>query len=437
MFQMPFSEEYERLVLMDMLSDKAALETAKEMLTENSFYDKKHSLLFKNICEMTDAGAHVDQVTLEAYMAHGNTLEKIGGQYALAGYFSYVDSSAMIIQHCSVLLDYEAKRELLVDLTESQGELKSGVAVEEVIERFRGKMDTIKTRQKDTNFIHIKDVMPEVYNDLVEKANSKTLSGVTSGLKSLDRYTDGWQPTDLIIIAAKTSQGKTALALNFALSAAKKNNPALVFSMEMSAKRLCDRLISHETGIQVSGDSLRRNPPTHDIWGKINHSCGNLSNYEILINSTPGMNISAMAVSAKKAVEQHNVKLIIVDYLQLAEGDNKESRQLEVTSVSRGLKRMAMSLKVPVIALSQFSRELDKTERVPKLSDLRESGAIEQDADVVIAIHNAIDSEKMKYPIPGPHDNTREIHVLKNRNGEIGKILVTWNPERVSFYDIA
>jgi len=431
----PSSPEIERAVIGAMLFEPEAIETAIELLgTGEAFYNPQHQVVYRAITDLYKQNTPADQITLTELLQTRKQLEYIGGESYVAGLAGEITGAANVPHYCKTLLDKMRGRLGISGMVSKVKDLESGTNTEQIISEavayLMGLLDKTVTKPYRT----LREIMPDVYESIQNRTNSTKCTGIPTGLSALDRYTDGWQPGDLIIVAAKTSQGKTALSLNFARHAARQGFPVGIFSMEMSDSKLGTRMLSAESGVDLAPGV---HSYTQDEFKRLCNGCGELSKLPVCIDDTPGLTISQVIAKARRMQRNMDIKMVIVDYLQLAEGDNKENRQIEVTSISRGLKQLARAIRVPVIALSQFSRKADESDaRRPRLSDLRESGAIEQDADLVIFIHNATSKEKMDYSCSGDKENIRELIIPKNRNGITGEILTYWKKDCLTFYDV-
>ena len=439
MTNMPHSNDLERAVLGAMLFEQEAIDIVMELITADVFYEQRHAVIFRTIADMQLTGEPVDQLTLTENLRKARMLGTIGGESAIAGLIGEIVGAANVGFHCRVLLDkYNLRRIIsLVSGTRVQGEegkIDAADLAAQTIDQLTAILDQTKSRPYQT----ISDAAHEAYGIIIQRAGSDKLSGVPSGLTRLDRMTDGFQPGHLIVIAGLTGSGKTALALNFLTSAAKCEVPIGMFSLEMNTIELLLRMFALESGVNHA--EVRYTQPTKEQWERLAESASSLSRLPVVFDDTPGISLPTLAAKARKMQRDKGIKMIIVDYLQLMEGTNRESRQLEVASVSRGLKRLAKSMHIPIIAISQLSRKANESEfRRPQLSDLYESGAIEKDSDVVMFVYEPSPDGKKELAegYTGEEiENIRELIIKKNRHGRTGTLPIYWNSNRLRFSEL-
>ena len=434
----PQALDVEEAVLGAMLIEPSSVDMALEELTASSFYDPKHRMIFEAMSELVTSHVSVDIVTVSAKLREKGNLEVVGGPVALADLSEKVGAAAHLEYYVKILKQKTIQRDLITAAGEIlRDAYDDSVKVDYLIDTAQSKVyDAIQSNlRKD-----VQDV-GSVINDamkLIEKnQKSSGMSGVPSGFPSLDRVTRGWQPSDLIILAARPSVGKTAFALNLARNAAvDRNMPVAVFSLEMSALQLVMRLMTTESGF--SADKLKGGSPIQPYeWPELEQRIAALSKAPLYIDDTPSLPLMEFRTKVKRLVKSKGVRLFIVDYLQLMQGpaELRGLREQEVAAISRTLKATAKELNIPIIALSQLSRNaVQRTGGTgkPQLSDLRESGSIEQDADMVIFIH------RPDYLGLGESPDGKEatqIIIAKHRNGEVCDIEMRFKAEQVKFIE--
>lgn len=423
----PHALDLEELVLGACLLEQDAINLVYPIITENTFYDPKHQQIYKCICSLTKKGIRADISMVMQELKKIGYLEKIGGAYFLSTLTQKLASSAHIETHARILVEYELKRDLIihsVNLLKNLYEEKNDVF--ELIGEQIQKMFQLTNFKSNNKTKHIGEIHSSSMQQMSDVITSGKPSGTPSGVDFLDKLTNGWQKTDLIILAARPSMGKTATALQFIkYPSLNLKIPTALFSIEMSAKQIMGRLQSSESFVNVS--KITTSNIDADELAAINKDCENLSKAPIYIDDTPSLSLFDFRQRAKRLVIDHKVELIIVDYLQLMTADGKGNREQEISLISRGLKQTAKELEVPIIALSQLSRNLEsRPNKKPILSDLRESGAIEQDADMVIFLY------RPEYY--GLMDNYQYFNhsleakgllmaiIAKHRNGALGEI---------------
>ena len=435
----PQALDVEEAVLGAMLLEASCVDLAMEELTPSCFYDQRHRMIFEAMGSLVIDHISVDIITVSNRLQERGDLETVGGPVMLAGLSEKVGSAAHMEYYVKILKQKCIQRDLI---TASYDILKDAydesINVDDLIDKAQTKVyDAIQSNvRKEVQ--DISSIINEAMNDIQEQQGSEGLSGVPSGYVSIDRITNGWQKSDLIILAARPSVGKTAFALNIARNAAVDHHlPVAVFSLEMSCKQLVKRLMTSESGL--SADKIKGSVKMEPYeWEQLEFKLRNLSKAPFYIDDTPGMSIMEFRTKAKNLVKNKGVRLIVVDYLQLMQGpvELKAMREQEVAAISRTLKATAKELDIPIIALSQLSRQAVTragSAGKPLLSDLRESGSIEQDADMVIFIHrpdyvglseNIEDREKT------------QIIIAKHRNGETRDIDMIFKSERIRFLEM-
>ena len=435
----PQALEAEEAVLGAMLLEPSVVDASMAELTKDCFYDKKNQMIFEAMSKLVTEHTSLDIITVSEKLKAMGNLEAVGGSVVLANYSERVGSAAHIEYYIKILKQKTIQRDLI---TASYAILKDAfddsTDVDDLIDMAQSKVyDAVQNNvRKDVQ--EIGSVLNDVISDIQERQDSTGLSGVPSGFPTLDQITQGWQPSDLIILAARPSVGKTAFSLNIARNAAVDHHmPVAFFSLEMSATQLAKRLAISETGL--SADKIKgaiRLEPYE--WEQLEYKIKDLAKAPLYIDDTPGLPLMEFRTKAKNLVKNKGVRLIVVDYLQLMQGpaELRGMREQEVASISRTLKATAKELNVPIIALSQLSRQaVQRTGGAgkPQLSDLRESGSIEQDADMVIFIHRP-DYVGLS---ENPEDKEKtQIIIAKHRNGETRDIDMVFKSERVKFLEL-
>ena len=403
---------------------------AFEMLTAEDFYKENHRIIFRRMAELADKLEAVDVVTLSEKLRVEGELEKVGGTATLARLASYVPTAANIEYYAKIVVEKAILRRLISASTEiaasaymAQGE------VDEILDTAEEKIFRVAQKRFVQGYISLKDVLVETMERLEYLVSHKGETvGLSTGLGDLDRMTSGFQASDLIILAARPSVGKTSLGLNIGRNVAIKSNlPVIIFSLEMSKDQVAQRLLCSEAAI--NGQKLRNGYLDDDEWRRLSMALGRLGEAKIFIDDTPGITVMELRSKSRRIKSEHDLGLIIVDYLQLMKPSKKmENRQQEISEISRSLKGLARELNVPVLAMSQLSRAVEqRQDRKPMLSDLRESGAIEQDADLVMFLYTDSELESQ---------NTIELNVAKQRNGPTGSFKLFFSREICRFEDL-
>jgi len=434
---MPNSREAEQSVIGSMIMDKDAILTAMEMLISEDFYYKQYGILFDTMIELYSKGLPVDLVTLQNKLKEKDVPAEIASLEFVRDLLNAVPTSANVKYYAQIVKDNSMRRKLIKLNEEIENECYMGKeSVETVMDITEKKVfDLLSTRGGGGDYVPIRQVVMNAM-DRIEKAsrNKGNVTGIPTGFIDLDYKTAGLQPSDLILIAARPSMGKTAFVLNIAQNVAfKQGMTVAMFSLEMSKEQFVNRLFSLES--KVDSQHLRTGNLTDAEWESLIESAGVIGKSNLIIDDTPGITIAELRSKCRKYKLEYDLKLIIIDYLQLMSGSggrSSDSRQQEISDISRSLKALARELQVPVIALSQLSRAVEqRPEHRPMLSDLRESGAIEQDADVVMFLYRDDyynpDTEKK---------GIAEVIIAKQRNGPIGTIELVWLPDYTKFANL-
>lgn len=437
----PQNIEAEQSVLGAMLLEKEAIVRVMEILRPDDFYHDAHRIIYQGISELFNRSEPVDLITLSEQLRQRDSLESVGGVTYLTALVNSVPTAANVEHYARIVEEKAVLRKLIRVSTEIVSNCyNSNEEVEKIIDQAEQLIFNISQHRTSESFSLIKNVLMETFEKIEYLYNHKGgVTGVASGFADLDRITSGFQPSDLIIIAARPSMGKTALCLDIARNAAINSKlPVAIFSLEMSKDQLAQRMLCAEA--RVEGQRLRTGFLTEKDWPRLTYALGRLSEAPIFIDDTPSISIMEMRTKARRIKAEHGLGLMVIDYLQLMQSSNRiESRQQEISEISRSLKALARELKIPVIALSQLSRAVEsRQDKKPMLSDLRESGAIEQDADVVIFIYrdeyyNAIKEEDIISGKKTDNKGKAEIIVAKQRNGPIGSIELGFQKEFARF----
>jgi replicative DNA helicase len=444
----PWSEDAERAVLAAMLLSGDAIVTVMELVTEDMFYREGHRRLFRAMSSLANTGAVVDPLTLSNELEQRGDLVAAGGKEYIGGLLDEIPTAANVEHHCRIVRDKALRRRLIETATSLVREgHESPADVAELLDLAEHKILELNDSRGNEGFIRIKSLLWSAMERIeILRTSGGNLTGVPSGFADLDKMTLGFQPSDLIIIAARPSMGKTAFVLNMAQYAAIESNvPTAIFSLEMSTQSLLLRMLASEG--YVDAQRLRSGQLTAQDASNLAKAAALLGQAPIWIDDSPGLSVLELRSRARRLKTQADVKLLIVDYLQLVSGPpNSESRQQEVSAISRSLKALAKELNIPVIALSQLSRASEQRggeNRRPQLSDLRDSGAIEQDADLVLFIYRPEMNER-PYDDQGnprmvsgttdiPLDGYAEVIVGKQRNGPTGHIRLHFRKSHTRF----
>lgn len=434
----PQAVEVEKAVLGAMLLDNSAISRVVEVLgDETVFYLSAHRKIYASVLALYDRGEPVDQIKVTEELVSRGQLEEVGGAAAVAALAGEVATSANAVHYSDIVLDRAMRRKLIdgstQTVTESYEETED---VEAIIDRAQQRIFAIAERQMTGQVVSLKSALTDTFS-AIEKAAERagSLSGVDTGFGDLNYYTGGFQNSDMIILAARPSVGKTAMALNLSRNAAvKTKTPVLVFSLEMSVQQLSQRLLCAEA--RINSHSLRNGNLTGEDWERLVNWTEKLADAPIFIDDTPGISVMEMRAKARRAKMEHDIGLIVVDYLQLMTTTSRtDNREQEIASVSRSLKGLAKELDVPILALAQLSRAVElRTDKKPQLSDLRESGSIEQDADVVMFLHRPGRYEEVDEE-GNSLENVAEVIIGKQRNGPTGTVELVWLPEYGRFED--
>lgn len=430
----PHNIEAEQAVLGCMLLDADVIPTVTELIKSEDFYRDDHREICEAIIDITEKAGPVDIITVSEQLQLRGTLDNIGGLDYLAGITGAVPTTANARHYAKIVEEKALLRRLIKAAADISG--MSYEASEEaafVLDRAEKSIFDILQKRSTQGFTHIKDVLLETFSRLEELYNSKGfITGIPTGFNDLDFKTAGLQNSDLVLIAARPGMGKTAMALNIAQYAAvQRHVPVAIFNLEMSKDQLVNRMLCSE--VMVDSHKMRTGKLEDDDWKKIAQALAPLSEAPIYIDDTPGISVMDIRAKCRRLKLEKNLGLVVIDYLQLMQGRGKiENRQQEVSEISRSLKILAKELNVPVVTMSQLSRGPEsRTDHRPMLSDLRESGAIEQDADIVMFLYR-----DDYYNPETERKNIAEVIIAKHRNGSTGTVELRWFGEYTKFANL-
>ncbi len=435
----PQAVEVEQAVIGAMMLEQRAIVRAFEILDESCFYHAPHGRIFAAMLGLFERGTAVDQLTLTEELKRRGQLDDVGGVVYLAKLGSEVATTANIDFHARIVLEKALGRKLIETSSEIiERAYAADEDVQTLIDNAEQKLFTLSENQIGEGFEPLEKVMGETFEHLeTVHARKGTVLGVDTGFADLNDQMSGFQKGDLIILAARPSVGKTAFALTLARNAAVDAGVGMaIFSLEMSKMQLAQRLLSVETKVDLH--KLRTGRLNDEDWMNLTHNIERLARAPIYIDDTPGISVLEARAKARRLQREHGVGMIIIDYLQLMSGHLRtQSREQEISHISRGLKAMAKELDVPVLALSQLSRAVEsRTDRRPQLSDLRESGSLEQDADVVMFIYRP-EMYDLKSPDGESLEGLAQIIIGKQRNGPVGSVELMWNKESATYEAMA
>ena len=428
---MPNNVEAEQSVIGAMLMDRDAITIASEILTVDDFYQKQYGILFEAMVELYTENVPVDLITLQNRLKEKDVPPEISSLEFVRDMITKVPTSVNVGTYAKIVSEKATLRRLIRVNEEIASACYAGKdSVEEIMEDTEKKIFQVLQRKTNDEFVPIKDVVLNALDKIEAASRMKgSVTGMPTGFIDLDYKTSGFQPSDLILIAARPSMGKTAFVLNIAeYMAFRSNETVAIFSLEMSKEQLVNRLFALES--RVDSQILRTGNLNDNDWSSLIEAAGVIGRSNLIIDDTPGISVSELRSKCRKYKLEHNLGIIMIDYLQLMQGSRRaESRQQEISDISRSLKEIARELQVPVVALSQLSRAVEqRPDHRPMLSDLRESGAIEQDADIVMFLYRDDyynhDTEKK---------DVAEVIIAKQRNGPIGTVELAWLPRYTKF----
>lgn len=430
----PQNLEAEVSVLGSLMLDKDAIVKVADLVAPEEFYDPKNQLIFQTILELFGRNVSIDILTLTNALEEKKALEKVGGSSYLTELVNAVPSAANVTHYAYIVHKKGTLRKLIStanDITNlSYGEQGD---IETILDEAETKLFSVSQKHLRQNFIPINNILTATFERIDELHREQgKLRGLATGFIDLDQKLGGLQKSDLVILAARPSMGKTSLALDVIRHVGVHlKMPVGIFSLEMSRDQLVDRLLSAQSDVNLW--KIRTGHLNDEDFEKIGEAMGVLSESQIFIDDAAGSNVMDVRTKARRLAMEHNVSLLVVDYLQLMSGHNTENRVQEVSEISRSLKILARELNIPILALSQLSRGVEnRPDKVPQLSDLRESGSIEQDADVVMFIYR----EDMYKGRDSRRPNIAEIHIKKHRNGPTGQIDLYFDQDKTSFKNL-
>ena len=438
----PQALDFEKAVLGAMMIEREAYSLVCEILKPESFYDHRHELIYTAIQNLSQADRPIDILTITEQLKKNGTLEEAGGPLYISELSMIVGNSAHTEYHARIIAQKHLARQLISYTSKIQtNAFDETIDIDQLMQDAEGELFEISQNNMKKDYTQIDPIVKQAYQALQKAASNKSgLSGIPSGFHKLDKITNGWQNSDLIIIAARPAMGKTAFTLSMAKNiAVDMQIPVAFFSLEMSNIQLVNRLIVNVC--EIEGEKIRSGQLKQYEWGQLDIRINNLYGAKLYIDDTPSLSIFELRTKARRLVREHQVKLIIIDYLQLmnASGMRHGNRQEEVSTISRSLKSLAKELNIPIIALSQLNRSVESRDsqqgqgKRPQLSDLRESGAIEQDADLVAFIHRP---EYYKILTDENGNDTRgkaEIIIAKHRNGSVGDVMLRFKGQYARF----
>jgi len=429
----PHSVESEQSILGSILLDKDAMITVAEIISPDDFYKETHKIIYESMVSLNNKSEPIDIITLTEELKGKGHLTDVGGISYITSLSTIVPTTSNVKYYTDIVKEKSVLRKLI---KASNDIIKLGyeksTKIEDVIEQAEKKIFDISQEKASDDFKPINEVLMDTY-DMIEQlyTNKSDVTGVTTGFKDLNKKINGFQRTDLILIAARPAMGKTAFSLNLVQNAAIKGNASVaVFSLEMSKEQLVQRMLASQSSVDLK--KIKTGTLGDSDWPRIIDAMAVLSDTKIHIDDTPGIKISELRSKCRKLKIEQGLDLVLIDYLQLMEGDGRnESRQQEIAQISRSLKILAKELNCPVIALSQLSRAPEqRADHRPMLSDLRESGSIEQDADIVMFLYR-----DEYYNADSESKNICEVIISKNRHGETGSVELVWLGEVQRFGD--
>jgi len=428
----PQSVDVEASLLGAVLIDPDAIVQVADIVRPIDFYDERHRIIYEGALRLYEQQSPIDVLTLSEELKSEGVIKEVGGGAYLTQLTNTVPTAANAEQYASIVATKSIRRRLISasnEIAQIGHDEKRTIA--ELVEEAEAKLFEVSQRHVGNDISSMEMILADSFDRLDSLHKDKgTIRGVSTGFKDLDGKLAGFQKSDLIILAARPSMGKTAMALNLAQNVAiKADKPVLLFSLEMSKEQLVDRMLASEAG--VNSWNLRTGNLSDSDFEKIGHAMGSLSEAQMYIDDTPGLTVSDMRTKARREAHKRELGLVIVDYLQLMSGGSKfrgdGNRVQEISEISRGIKSIARELNVPVIALSQLSRSVEsRSPQIPQLSDLRESGSIEQDADVVMFLYR----DDYYNPDTSEKPNILDIFISKHRNGPTGRVEIYFDRER-------
>ena len=431
----PQNVDAEMSLLGAVLIDEETLADITEHVKPHDFYDKRHAIIYDAILRLYEKNKPVDLLTLTDELKRKKEIDGIGGSAYLTELTNYVPTAAHAASYAEIVAQKAVRRRLI----KASGEISElgyneETNTQELLQQAEAELFAVSDQSLKQDLISIESILTDSFDRMEELHRNKgALRGVRTGYRDLDNMTAGLQRSDLIILAARPAMGKTTLVTNLAYNVATiAKQPVLFFSLEMSKEQLVDRMLADASGVDAW--NIRTGNLSDDDFSKLSEAMGEMSEAPIYIDDTPGVSVLEMRTKARRAAHEQPLGLIIVDYLQLMQGSGRDNgnRVQEVSEISRGLKLLARELNVPVIALSQLSRSVEnRSPQIPQLADLRESGSIEQDADIVMFIYR-----EAYYNPETERENITDLIIAKHRNGPVGKVELYFHPERLRFMSL-
>ena len=433
---LPHSIEAEQSVIGSMLMDKDAVIVALDMISSEDFYSKQYAILYETMLELFNEGKEMDLVVIQDRLREKNVAPELSSLDFIKEIITTVPTSANIKYYANIVKEKSTLRKLIKLNEDIANSCYVGSdSLEDILARTEKDIFELLQSRTAKDIRPIEDIAKNVlYRIEAASRTREVVTGIPTGFIDLDYKTSGLQPSDLVLIAARPSMGKTAFVLNMVQHIAmKKELPCMIFSLEMSSEQLVQRMIAMETGID--SQKLRTGNLNDNDWDPLIRGVVDVSDSKIIIDDTPGISVGELRSKCRKVKLEKGLSIVIIDYLQLMTGSSKrsENRQQEISEISRSLKALAREIKAPVVALSQLSRACEtRPDHRPMLSDLRESGAIEQDADIVMFLYR-----DDYYHKDTEHPNEAEVIIAKQRNGPIGTVNLMWKPETTRFVNIS
>jgi len=431
----PQNIDAEKSLLGAVLIDEETLADITEHVTQKDFYEKRHGMIYDAMMRLYEKRKPVDLLTLTDELKRKKELEDVGGSAYLTELTNYVPTSAHAESYAEIVAQKAVRRRLIRASSEiSEMGFDEESSTQELLQQAEQELFAVSDQSLKQDLVSIETILTDSFDRMEELHRNKgQLRGVRTGYRDLDNMTAGLQRSDLIILAARPAMGKTTLVTNLAYNVATiAKQSVLFFSLEMSKEQLVDRMLADASGVDAW--NIRTGNLSEDDFSKLSDAMGEMAEAPIYIDDTPGVSVLEMRTKARRAAHEAPLGLIIIDYLQLMQGSGRDNgnRVQEVSEISRGLKLLARELNVPVIALSQLSRSVEsRTPQIPQLSDLRESGSIEQDADIVMFIYR-----EAYYNPDTDRENITDLIIAKHRNGPTGKVELYFHPERLRFMSL-
>ena len=431
----PQNLDAEMSLLGAVLIDEEVIADVSEHVKAHDFYDRRHGLIYDAMMRLYEKHKPVDLLTLTEELKKKNDIETIGGSAYLTELTNYVPTAAHAEAYAELVSQKAIRRRLIKASAEiSEMGFDEETSTEQLLEQAEAELFAVSDQSLKQDLVSIESILTDSFDRMEELHRNKgALRGVRTGYRDLDNMTAGLQRSDLIILAARPAMGKTTLVTNLAYNVATiAKQPVLFFSLEMSKEQLVDRMLADASGVDAW--NIRTGNLSDDDFSKLSDAMGEMAEAPIFIDDTPGVSVLEMRTKARRAAHEQPLGLIIIDYLQLMQGSGRDNgnRVQEVSEISRGLKLLARELNVPVIALSQLSRSVEtRSPQIPQLSDLRESGSIEQDADIVMFIYR-----EAYYNPETERENITDLIIAKHRNGPTGRVELYFHPERLRFMSL-